>query len=146
RASLSPSSTKPPKPCGLLRRLLSGLESDDGQRAVQEREPALRSGNGGARARRVVAIALHRLLELLVGELDAADELDPLEPLVLLAGVSVHVGPPVSHAYASLHAACHLCTGSQIPGITEVGVCRTASPCRRADTLGLQNCPTVGQE
>src|SRR6267378_2789396 len=57
----------------------------------------------GAAARRVVVVALHGFFQLLVRKLHATDELDPLEPIVAIAGLSLHGGPPFRHDLSSMH-------------------------------------------
>src|SRR5207244_13194628 len=69
--------------------LFNRLQRQHRQRAVEEREAAFGGADRGAGARRVVVVALHGLFELLVRELDPADQLDAVQ--TLLAGVSLHV-------------------------------------------------------
>ena len=75
----------PPASC--LRRLLRDFERHHRQRAVQYLQAPLRGGDRGAGTRRVVVIALHRLSQLLVGELHARDE---LEAILAATGNTLH--------------------------------------------------------
>src|SRR5205823_11715813 len=134
-----------PKPSGTSGRLLRGLERDDGESAVQHRKPAFRRRDRCAGARRVVVVALHRFLQLLVGELDAADELDSLLSFVRRAGVLRHgecssgrSRPPVrctQPASSSLRAKS---LESRMQGSTDR---RILSPRRQPIAAKLPHCP-----